>query len=95
MTSPIEYSAIKAGVNAVVRYLAKYLYGQNIRVNSVSPGGILNGQPEDFVSRYREECINKGMLDAPDIAGAVCFLLSDDSVFINGQNTVVDDGWSI
>lgn len=95
MTSPIEYSAIKSGVNAVARYLAKYLTGQNIRVNTVSPGGILDHQPETFLAKYREECANKGMLDADDIAGAVCFLLSDDSLYVNGQNIVVDDGWSL
>lgn len=95
MTSPIEYSAIKAGVNAVARYLAKYLAGENIRVNTVSPGGILDQQPESFLTKYREECTNKGMLDPDDIAGAVCFLLSDGSTYVNGQNIVVDDGWSL
>lgn len=95
MTSPIEYSAIKAGVNAVARYLAKYLKEQNIRVNTVSPGGILDQQPETFLEGYREECINKGMLDPEDVVGTVCFLLSDDSLYINGQNIVVDDGWSL
>lgn len=95
MTSPIEYSAIKAGVNAVARYLSKYLVGKYIRVNTVSPGGIFDNQPKPFLDRYREECVNKGMLDAKDITGAVCFLLSDDSTFINGQNIVVDDGWSV
>ena len=95
MMSPIEYSAIKAGVNAVARYLAKYLQGQNIRVNVVSPGGILDKQPESFLKRYRKECSNKGMLDADDISGAICFLLSDEAQYINGQNIVVDDGWSL
>lgn len=95
MTSPLEYSAIKAGVNAVARYLGKYLNGQNIRVNAVSPGGILDRQPESFLIKYREECANKGMLEAHDIAGTICFLLSDDSTYINGQNIVVDDGWSL
>jgi len=95
MSSPIEYSAIKAGVNAVARYLAKYLVGESIRVNTVSPGGILDAQPESFLTRYREECANKGMLDAEDIVGTVCFLLSDDSKYVNGQNIVVDDGWSV
>lgn len=95
MTSPIEYSAIKAGVNAVARYLAKYLSGQNIRVNTVSPGGILDQQSASFLAKYREECSNKGMLDADDIVGAVCFLLSDDSKYVNGQNIIVDDGWSL
>jgi NAD(P)-dependent dehydrogenase (short-subunit alcohol dehydrogenase family) len=95
MTSPIEYSVIKAGVTAVARYLAKYHKGANIRVNAVSPGGIKDQQPVPFLSKYRESCINKGMLDPEDVAGSVVFLLSSSSRFINGQNIVVDDGWSL
>ena len=95
MTSPIEYSAIKAGVNAVARYLAKYLVGEHITVNAVSPGGIEAGQPESFQNRYSEECVNKGMLDPEDVAGTVCFLLSEDARYITGQIIVVDDGWSV
>ena len=95
MSSPIEYSAIKAAVNSVARYLAKYLKNKNIRVNTVSPGGILANQPQNFLDQYRKDCINKGMLDPEDISGAVCFLLSDDSKYINGQNIVVDDGWTL
>ena len=93
MTSPIEYSAIKAGVIAVTRYLAKYCKGQSIRVNCVSPGGILDAQPGSFLQQYRQSCTNKGMLDAGDITGTLLFLLSQHSAFINGQNIIVDDGW--
>ena len=48
MISPIEYSAIKAGVISITRYLAKYCKNQKIRVNCISPGGILDEQPESF-----------------------------------------------
>jgi NAD(P)-dependent dehydrogenase (short-subunit alcohol dehydrogenase family) len=95
MVSPIEYSAIKSGVIAVTRYLAKYYRGQGVRVNCVSPGGLLDLQPESFVNRYRQDCNNKGLLASEDIAGAICFLLGDESKFITGQNIVVDDGWSL
>jgi NAD(P)-dependent dehydrogenase (short-subunit alcohol dehydrogenase family) len=93
MVSPIEYSAIKAGVIAVARYLAKCCKGQNIRVNTISPGGILTDQPESFLEQYREDCVSKGMLDADDVTGALLFLLSEHSKYITGQNIVVDDGW--
>lgn len=93
MVSPIEYSCIKSGVIALSQYLAKYFKGKNIRVNCVSPGGILADQPESFRSRYKDSCLSKGMLDASDINGAIIFLLSDDSKFISGQNLIVDDGW--
>ena len=95
MVSPIEYSAIKAGVIAIVRYLAKYTQGENIRVNCISPGGILNNQPVSFLKKYQSNCSSKGMLDPEDIMGTLLFLLSDNSKYINGQNIVVDDGWSL
>jgi NAD(P)-dependent dehydrogenase (short-subunit alcohol dehydrogenase family) len=75
--------------------MAKYLKNRNIRVNSISPGGILDNQPEIFLQKYRSFCLNKGMLDPPDITGLVVFLLSGESEFINGQNITLDDGYSL
>lgn len=95
MTSPVEYSAIKAGIINLTKYCAKYFKGKNIRFNCISPGGIYNGQPEEFVNKYNKYCINKGMLSPSDLNGAVLFLLSDGSASLNGQNIVIDDGWSL
>ncbi|MEK9727753.1 MAG: oxidoreductase [Candidatus Margulisiibacteriota bacterium] len=95
MSSPIEYSAIKAGVLNMVRYLSKYYKGYNIRVNAISLGGILDNQPQSFLKNYRLDCNNKGMLDPIDIVGTALFLLSDMSEYINGQNLIVDDGWTL
>ncbi len=95
MTSPIEYTAIKAGVIAITKYLAKLYSGRGLRINCISPGGILDRQPNDFLERYRSSCNSKGMLDADDLAGALVFLLSDEAKFISGQNLVIDDGWSL
>ena len=68
---------------------------QNIRVNCLSPGGIQDGQPEIFLKNYAKNCNSKGMLDSDDLVGALIFLLSDSSQFVNGQNIIVDDGWSL
>ncbi len=95
MTSPIEYTAIKAGLIAITRYLAKYYKGNNIRVNCISPGGLLDNQPKSFLKKYRESCNDKGMLDAEDVVGAILFLLSENSRYITGQNVVIDDGWML
>ena len=96
MTSPIEYSAIKAGVIAITRWLAKYHADQNIRVNCVSPGGVLDKQHNpEFLQRYRKSCTNIGMLSSDQVASAIVFLLSQSAEAINGQNLVVDDGWSL
>jgi NAD(P)-dependent dehydrogenase (short-subunit alcohol dehydrogenase family) len=95
MVSPIEYSAIKSGIVSITRYLAKYCKGQNIRVNCISPGGILDNQPDSFLKHYRNSCNSKGMLDAGDITGTLLYLLSDQAKYVNGQNLVVDDGWTL
>ena len=95
MYSPVEYAAIKAGVISITRWLAKYYANNGIRVNCVSPGGIVDEQPSVFLERYRKACTNIGMLTAEQVASAIIFLLSPQSAAINGQNVVVDDGWSL
>ena len=93
MSSPIEYSAIKSGIISITKWLAKYSKNNNIRVNCVSPGGILDNHIEDFISRYREDCTNIGLISPEDISTAILFLLSPAARAINGHNLVVDDGW--
>jgi NAD(P)-dependent dehydrogenase (short-subunit alcohol dehydrogenase family) len=95
MTMPVEYAAIKSGVLHLTRYFAQYLKGSGLRVNAISPGGILDWQPEAFLQKYRAMCASKGMLEKSDITGTLLFLLSDMSRYINGQNLVVDDGFSL
>lgn len=95
MTMPVEYAVIKAGILHLTRYIASYHRHQGIRCNSISPGGVRDGQPESFQEKYRALATNKGMVDPQDICGALVFLLSDASAFINGQNLVVDDGWTL
>jgi len=95
MTMPVEYAAIKSGILHLTKYIAKYYKNSNIRCNTVSLGGIKNGQPESFLEAYKSFSLNKGMLEPSDIAGTVLFLLSDKSEYINGQNIIVDDGWTL
>lgn len=95
MTMPVEYAAIKSGLIHLTKYMAKYFKGMNIRVNTLSPGGILDNQPESFLEQYKEKCLNKGMLDKSDLKGTLVYLLSDMSKYLNGQNIIVDDGFSL
>jgi NAD(P)-dependent dehydrogenase (short-subunit alcohol dehydrogenase family) len=95
MTMPVEYAAIKSGMIHLTKYMAKYFKGKNIRVNAISPGGILDGQPNEFLREYNQHCSIKGMLDAKDLNGALIFLLSDMSKYINGQNIIIDDGFCL
>jgi NAD(P)-dependent dehydrogenase (short-subunit alcohol dehydrogenase family) len=95
MTMPVEYAAIKSAVIQLTRYFAQYFKGDGIRVNCMSPGGILDRQPEAFLQKYDSYCNGKGMLDPKDINGSLLFLLSDASKYITGQNLIVDDGYSL
>lgn len=95
MTMPVEYAAIKSAVIHMTKYMAKYFKGMNIRVNTLSPGGIFDHQSTPFLEAYRKQCINKGMLDKADLCGTLMYLLSDMSAYVNGQNLTVDDGFSL
>lgn len=95
MTTPPEYAAIKAGVHQLTRYFAQYFKKDGVRVNTLSPGGIEDGQPESFLNAYASFCGTKGMLEPGDIVGALLFLLSDASRYVTGRNLVVDDGFSL
>ncbi len=95
ITVPVEYAAIKSGLIHLTRYMAKYFKGMNIKVNTLSPGGIFDNQPESFLNNYKNNCLNKGILDKSDLKGTIVYLLSDMSKYINGQNIIVDDGFSL
>ena len=95
MGMPVEYAVIKSALIHLTRYMAKYCQGNNIKVNSISPGGILDGQPQLFLDKYNANCIGKGMLDKQDLGGTLLYLLSNMSQYLNGQNIVIDDGFSL
>jgi NAD(P)-dependent dehydrogenase (short-subunit alcohol dehydrogenase family) len=95
ITNEIEYAVIKAGLIHMTKYLSKYFKGMNIRVNTISPGGILDNQPKVFLDSYNKYCLSKGMLNKEDLNGTLIYLLSEMSKYVNGQNIVVDDGFSL
>jgi NAD(P)-dependent dehydrogenase (short-subunit alcohol dehydrogenase family) len=95
MTMPVEYAAIKSAIIHLTRYLAQYFKSDGVRVNCISPGGIADNQPDSFLQRYNAECGRQGMLSPTDISGVVTFLLTDAARAINGQNIIVDDGFTL
>ena len=95
MTLPAAYPAIKAGIVALSRYMASYYGRHGVRVNCVSPGGVENNQPPEFIERYNKKTLLGRMSQAKDVSGAVLYLASDASGYITGQNVVVDGGFSL
>lgn len=87
------YGATKAGVIQMTKYWAGYLGEYNIKVNSISPGGIFANQKQFFLDNYTKKVPFKRMAEVDDFFGIICFLSSDDSNYITGQNIAVDGGF--
>jgi NAD(P)-dependent dehydrogenase (short-subunit alcohol dehydrogenase family) len=95
MTMPVEYAAIKAAILHLNKYVSAYVNDSRFRINSVSPGGIFDNQPEAFLGAYKTKTHGAGMLDVDDVVGSILYLLSEQSKFVVGQNIIVDDGFSL
>jgi NAD(P)-dependent dehydrogenase (short-subunit alcohol dehydrogenase family) len=95
MTMPVEYAAIKSALQHLSLYFMRYYKGTTLRFNCLSPGGILDRQPEAFLEAYKKYSQSKGMLKPEDMIGSLVYLVSDLSACVNGQNLIVDDGWSV
>jgi len=92
---PVTYSVVKHGLIGLTRYLATYWADRGVRCNAISPGGVFNGQPAGFVERL-EKLIPMGrMATLEEYRGAVQFLCSDASAYLNGHNLVIDGGRSV
>lgn len=94
MGNPAAYAASKGGVVQLTRWLATTL-APNVRVNSVSPGGVYRNTCEPFLSRYIARTPMRRMANERDIVSAVVFLASDMASYITGHNLVVDGGWTV
>lgn len=92
---PVTYSVIKTGLLGLTRYLATYWAEQNVRSNALSPGGIFNGQNEEFVQRLSALIPLRRMARPEDYRSAVQFLCSDASAYMTGQNIIMDGGRSV
>ncbi len=93
MANPIGYGASKGGLVQTMRYLATTL-APHVRVNTISPGGILRDQPQIFQDRYIRNTPLARLAKEDDIKGAVAFLASDMSKYVTGIDLFVDGGWA-
>ena len=94
MGNPAAYAASKGAVAQLTRWLATVL-APNVRVNCVSPGGIIRNQPKRFIEAYKNKVPLQRMATEDDVVGAMLFLTLGPSHYITGHNLVVDGGFSI
>jgi NAD(P)-dependent dehydrogenase (short-subunit alcohol dehydrogenase family) len=92
---PVTYSAVKAGLIGLTRYLATYWADKNVRCNVICPGGVENNQKPAFLKEVTSR-IPLGRMAKPDeYQGLVLFLLSEASSYMNGSVVAADGGRSV
>lgn len=91
--SPAAYAASKGGLLQLTRWLATVL-APEVRVNAISPGGVVRSQPTAFQQRYVGSTPMGRMATEEDLKGAIAYLASDLSAYVTGHNLVVDGGWT-
>lgn len=92
---PVTYSVIKTALLGLTRYLATYWAEQGVRANAISPGGVFNDHPTEFVERLAALIPMRRMAELSEYRAAVQFLCSPASSYMTGQNLVIDGGRSI
>ncbi len=95
IVKPVAYSVVKAGIVGLTKYLSTYWADKGVRSNSLSPGGVYTNQEDDFVQKISKLIPFGRMAGQSEYIGAIQFLCSDASKYLNGQNIIMDGGRSV
>ena len=89
---PVTYSVVKSGMIGLTRYIATYWADKNVRCNAMCPGGIENGQPENFLNKVHSRIPMNRLAQPNEYQGTLLWMLSDASSYLNGAVISVDGG---
>ena len=89
---PVTYSVVKTGMIGLTRYLASYWADKNVRCNAMCPGGVENGQPKAFLVEVSSRIPMKRLAEPNEYQGALLWMLSDASSYLNGAIVPIDGG---
>ncbi len=92
---PVSYTVVKAGLHGLTIYLATYWADRGVRANTITLGGVENGQPSAFLERAASRIPLQRMAQPHEFQGALVYLCSDAAAFVTGANLVVDGGKSV
>ena len=89
---PVTYSVVKTGLIGLTRYLATYWADKNVRCNAICPGGVENGQPDDFLKEVNKRIPMGRMANTDEYQGTLLWMLSDASSYLNGAIVPIEGG---
>jgi NAD(P)-dependent dehydrogenase (short-subunit alcohol dehydrogenase family) len=92
---PVSYSVSKTAIVGLTKYLATYWAENGVRVNTLSPGGVTNNQPTNFLEAISKRIPLARMANPDEYRAAIQFLSTKDSSYMTGQNLVIDGGRSL
>lgn len=92
---PVTYSVVKSGLIGLTRYLATYWATNNVRCNALCPGGVENGQSEEFIQRVSSRIPMNRMASKDEYQGTLIWMLSPAASYLNGAIVSVDGGRTV
>ncbi|MDC0319033.1 SDR family oxidoreductase [Verrucomicrobia bacterium] len=92
---PVTYSVVKTGIIGLTRYIATYWAERNVRCNAICPGGVNNGQPQDFLEKVQERIPMKRLAASNEYQGTLLWMLSNASSYLNGAIVPVEGGRTV
>ncbi len=89
---PVSYSVVKHGMIGLTKYLAVYWAKKGIRVNTLCPASLHNGQDDEFIEKINNLIPMGRMSEPEEYVCTILYLISEASTYMTGSTVVLDGG---